>query len=39
MTGILHSGSLVGSLAQNHAAVPETTNLRLPAPRGDLFQE
>ena len=38
MTGVLHWESLVGSLAQNLAAVPETTNLCSPERRGDLFQ-
>jgi hypothetical protein len=39
MIWILKRGSLVGSLAQDLANVPETTNLHLPARRGDLFQE
>jgi hypothetical protein len=39
MIWIVERASLVGSLAQDLANVPETTNLRLPAPQGDLLQE
>jgi hypothetical protein len=39
MTEILHWGSLVGSLAQDLANVPGTTNSRSPARRDDLFQD
>src|SRR5580693_6266432 len=39
MTEVLHWGSLYGPLAQNLAAVTETTKLRSPARRRDLFWE
>ena len=39
MSGIFLLASLVGSGAQDLADAPETTNLRSPARRGDLFQE